>query len=219
MGKNIMFNGINVFLEEAERYVQINDIKGGELLRIWDEFKVKYAGFECNLCFHNMEPPYDALDKIGATLLEDCIGMELTPDNFKPFRQVEVILMDKKDFTGFAKLHDQLPDMYWTSRRIWDRFDDMWRISVYKEKDEIIGYSLINISMRNRNEGEIYAVEAPTPQVRKALLTAAAEEAFKVGKEYILRMVERGSDTEYEESEAIGFCEVSYYRGFEIKEL
>jgi len=219
MEKDIMFSGIEIFHEEAERYVQINDIKGDELLRIWDEFKAKYTGFECNLCFRNMEPPYDALDKIGATLLEDCIGMELTPDNFKPFTQVEVSLLDKKDFAGFAKLHDQLPDMYWTSRRIWDRFDDMWRIPVYKEKGEIVGYSLINISMHRENEGEFYAVEAPTPQARKSLLTAAAKEAFKVGKDYILRMVVRGSDTQYEESEAIGFCEAGYYRGFEITEL
>jgi hypothetical protein len=214
-----MFSGVDVFLEEAERYVQINDIEGCELLRIWDEFKVQYFGFECNLCFHNMEPPYDALNKIGATLLEDCIGMELIPGNFKPYRYVEVAPLDKNDFDDFAKLHDQLPDMYWTSHRIWDRFDDMWRIPVYKEQGEIVGYSLINISMRRRNEGEFYAVEAPTAHIRKTLLSAAVEEAFKAGKDYILRMVERGSDAEYEESEAIGFREVSYYRGFEIKEL
>jgi len=214
-----MFSGVDIFLKEAERYIQINDIKSSELLRIWDEFKAKYAGFECNLCFHNMEPPYDALDKIGATLLEDCIGMELTLNNFKSFKQVEVVLLDKKDFAGFAKLHDQLSDMYWTSRRIWDRFDDMWRIPVYKEQGEIVGYSLMNISMSKKNEGEFFAVEAPSSQARKTLLTAAVEEAFKAGKDYILRMVERGSDIEYEESAAIGFCEASYYRGFKIKEL
>ncbi|MCL2202357.1 MAG: hypothetical protein FWB88_00240 [Defluviitaleaceae bacterium] len=206
-------------MEDTARYVKINDIEGSELLRIWDEFKAKHAGFECNLCFHNMEPPYDALEKIGATLLEDCIGMGLTPENFKPFRQVEVALLDKKDFAAFAKLHDQLPDMYWTSSRIWDRFDDMWRIPVYKEQSELAGYALMNISMHKRNEGEIFAIQAPTPQARKALLTAAVEEAFKAEKDHILHMVERGNDIEYEESEAIGFIEVSYYRGFEIKEL
>ena len=219
MAKHTLFNGVDIFLEEAEQYVQINDIIGSELLRIRDDFKVKYAGFECNLCFRNMEPPYDALEKIGATLLEDCIGMELIPDNFKPFKKVIVTLLDKEDFPGFAQLHDQLPDMYWNSRRIWDRFDDMWRIPVYKVQGKIVGYALMNISKRKRNEGEFYAVEAPNASARKTLLTAAVEEAFKVGKEVVLRMVERGSDVEYEESEAIGFHEVSYYRGFEIKKL
>jgi len=214
-----MFSGIEIFLEESEQYVKIDCIEGGELLRIWSEFKAMYAGFECNLCFRNMEPPYDALNKIGATLLEDCIGMELTPNNFKPFRQVEVALLDKNDFDSFAKLHDKLPNMYWTSRRIWDRFDDMWRIPVYKENGDVVGYSLINISMRDKNMAEYFAIQAPTSNIRKTLLTAAAEEAIKAGKDYILNMIERGNDAEYEESEAIGFQERSYYRGFEIKKL
>ena len=78
MGKHTRFNGIDIHIEETERYVQINDINESDLLRIWDTIKTTYAGFAYNVCFRNTALLYNALRKISATLLEDCIGMELT---------------------------------------------------------------------------------------------------------------------------------------------
>jgi len=219
--KHVKINGVEIYIEEAESYIQINDIQGHDLAAIWDILIAKYPGYEIVLCFHDMPVPTDILEKIGAELLEDCLELQVRPQDIQPHGGFDIVPLQKSDFGGFAKLHDTVnpaPDMYWTSSRIWPKWDN-WRIFVCKSNGEIIGYSMIMVALRDESIGEMFAVHADNPALRKALLSAAVASAFECGKSVVLNMVERNDTGAQEDSFAVGFREVGYYQGYCVRQV
>ena len=49
--KTIEIEGVEVLIEVGERYIQINDIQGEDLIRLWEPLVEQYPGYEMNLCF------------------------------------------------------------------------------------------------------------------------------------------------------------------------
>jgi len=214
--KSVKINEIEVFVEESERYLQINDISRDNLTKLWKPLAEKYPGYEVNLCFRNVPVPKNALAAIGAEVLEDCISMQVTPQDFTPCGNAEITLLEKSDFDEFAALHDTLPDMYWTSRRLWEKWDN-WRILAIHNNGKITGYTMICLAIRNDAMGEIYAVEGDNQTQREALFSAAARCAFESGKTVAFRVVERDNLCEKAAALAVGFREVGFYIGYSIK--
>jgi hypothetical protein len=214
--KAIKIQSVEVLLEEAEKYIQINDIGEGDLLAVWEPLRLRYPGFEVNLCFRDVPVPENTLAAIGAEVLEDCLKMYVTQGEHVPHESPDISLLTKADFGGFAALHDTLPDMWWTSRRIWEKWEG-WRIPVLREKGRITGYAMLMVMARNRTLGEVFAVEAADPAHRKALLSASVGCAFENGKTTVLRTVDRDNTSEREETRAVGFCEKGYYIGYRVQ--
>lgn len=219
--KVVEINGIKIFVEEAENYIQINDIQEKDLAEIWEPLKKRYPGFEVTLCIRDMPAPKGTLDSIGAEILEDCIAMKVTPQGYRPYGCGEVTLLEEADFAKFAALHDKVnpaPDMYWTSRRIQDK-RDIWRIFAIKKGDEITGYGMLMVKLRDETMGEIFCVEADNHAHRAALFSAMAGCAFGAGRSVVLRMVERGNTHEHEAALAVGFLEAGFYIGYQVRKV
>jgi len=214
--KSVEINGIEVFVEETEHYVQVNDIREADLTKLWEPLTEQYPGYKVNLCFHDMPVPKDALAAIGAEVLEDCISMKVTSQEFTPCGNAEITLLEKSDFDAFAALHDTLPDMYWTSRRLWDKWDN-WRILVIRTNGKITGYTMICLAMRDDSMGEIYAVEGDNQTQREALFSAAVRCAFENDKTVVFRVVDRDNFCEKAAALAVGFKEVGFYIGYAVK--
>jgi len=214
--KSVEVNGIEIFVEEAENYIQINDINGDDLAKLWKPLTEQYPGYDVNLCFRNMSEPKDILAEIGAEVLEDCISMQVTPQAFTPCGDAEITLLKKSDFDEFAALHDTLPDMYWTSRRLWDKWDN-WRILVIHTNSKMTGYTMLCLAMRDASMGEIYAVEGDNQTQREALFSAAVRCIFENGKTVAFRVVERDNLNEKAAALAVGFREVGFYTGYHVK--
>ena len=171
-----------------------------------------------NLCFHDMPEPKEALAIIGAEVLEDCITMQVTPQEYVPCDDAEITVLEKVDFADFAVLHDTVnpaPDMYWTSRRIWDKWDK-WCIFVIRTDGKITGYTLLMVALRDDTKGEIFCVEADYQTQRVALLSAVVRCAFENGKEVVICVVDRDNLCEMEEVVKVGFKEVGFYIGYTV---
>jgi len=215
----VKVNGIEIFIEESENYIQINDIQGQDLAWIWEPLAKQYPGYEVTLCFRDMQPHKDALDAIGAEVLEDCLSLKVTQPESVHRDCPKITLLEKDDFEKFASLHDEInPEssgMYWTSQRIWAKWD-FWRIFVIKHDGEITGYGMLMVALRDGAMGEIFCVEADSPGQREALISAMVGCAFDNGKNVVLYTVERDDICRYEAALAVGFREVGYYIGYQV---
>jgi len=218
----IRINGIGILVEEAECYIQINDISEDDLTKVWPAIKGQYTGFELCLCFRDVPIPTNALAEIGAEVLEDCVKTEVTLPGYKPHNALGTMPLEKSGFAEFAALHDAThpaPDMYWTSQRIINKWD-IWRIFVLLEDGMITGYTMMMTPLRDDcTHGEIFALEAKSSAQRKALLSAAVNCAFVMGRSEVINMVERHNTREYEESSAVGFREAGYYVGYRVGKI
>jgi len=165
-----------------------------------------------------MVVPVEALATIGAEVLEDCITMQVTPQEYIPYDDAEITALEKADYAEFAMLHDTVnpaPDMYWTSRRIWDKWDK-WRVFVIQTNGKITGYALLLVALRDDAKGEIFCVEADNQTQRVALLSVAVHCAFENDKEVVIRVVDRDNPIEMEEVVKVGFREVGFYIGYSV---
>jgi len=215
----ITINGIEVFIEESEKYVQTNDIAGSDLPAMWETLRNRFPGYELTLCYHNMEPPIDALTSIGAAVLEDCLEMNVTQPDFKPYENINVNPLEKTAFEEFSSLHSTVnPECGVTSQLIWNKWDKHPVFTLYKDSG-IIGYSIISLNMRDETIGEIYAVYADNQENRKALLSAVTACAFENNKTQVIYMVDRGNADDYETATALGYKEVGYYIGYHVKNI
>jgi len=217
--KLIILNGIEVLIEESEKYIQINDIQEKDLPVVWETLRKNFPGYELVLCFRDMAVSEDALASIGAEVLEDCLTMKTIPDGFMPYKCDEVAPLEKADFAAFAALHDRYnPDCGGTSRHIWEKWGD-WPVFLLRQDGEIIGYALILINLRDAAMGEIFCVWARNLENRKALVSAATMCAFINGKNEVIYMVDRDNVDEYDGAAAVGFKEAGFYIGYRVESI
>ena len=216
----IMVCGIEVSIEESERYLQINDIDPAMLSRVYEALGAKYPGFELWLCYKKIVPPEDALKELGAELLDDCVHLRLVPPDFTRGGIPENIsLLELEDFEDFAAVHERLvtatdPDFYWTGRRIREAWD-IWRIFVIRDNNEIIDYVLMQ-TPKARDYGEIFALEGPKANQNRGLLTAACACAFEMGNDQVIYMVDADDNHQYELAQGLGFKAVGFYKGYKM---
>ncbi|MCL2662344.1 MAG: hypothetical protein FWE83_03335 [Oscillospiraceae bacterium] len=76
----ITIDGIEALIENTDKYLQINDIKGTDFPAVRDKLNIDYAGYDKWFCFRNVEIPFAVLDELGAVLEDDCIQMFLNAD-------------------------------------------------------------------------------------------------------------------------------------------
>ena len=213
----ININGFEVFEEEADKYVKINDIGAKDLPIVWESIRKRFPGYEFDLCFHDMQPPLEALSSIRAELLEDCIEMQVSKDEFILWPSNEITTLEKNDFDTFAALHDKVnPECGGTSQIIQRKWDN-WRVFLLRKDNKIIGYSIICIAMRDAAAGEIFCIWANNDAHRKALISAVTSCAFENNKSKIIFMVDRDNQKEYEAAAAVGYKETGYYIGYQVK--
>jgi len=213
----ITINGFEVYVEEADKYVKINDINAKDLPLVWESICKRFPGYEFDLCYHDMPPPIEALSPIGAELLEDCIEMQVSKDEFIPYPCNSITPLVKTDFDAFAALHDKAnPECGGTSKIIQRKWDN-WRVFLLRKDGEIIGYSIICIAMRDAAMGEIFCIWTDNGTHRKALISAVTSCAFENNKNVITYMVDRDNKEEYEAATAVGYKETGYYIGYQVK--
>ena len=228
------FNGIEFFMEEPESYIQINDINEEDLDTLWQYLQSQYPGFQVDLCFRNVPTPTKALDKIGATVIDDCVEMRMDLEgNIAEdlAKDIQVNLLTQEEFPEFAKLHDSTyPTMYWTSKRILESWD-IWRIFTIRgdgketATPKITGYILYK-HVAHRGIREVFCVAGGSLDQHKALLSAIvkwsqtegmkAEQAHSPSDKTILFMIDRNDnfDMEMEAAGATGFKETGFYVGY-----
>ena len=208
----IQMDGIEVMVLAEDKYLQINNISGTDLARLWDKIQESYGSYDKWLCFRNVTVPTSQLTQIGATIQDDCIEMNVTPDmaSLSPTQGVERIT--EATFEAFARHHDTChPDMYWTGERLRPELSK-WGIFCTRTNGHISGYVLLNNAMRDPMEGEIFCIQAEDVDTYKALFSAAINCAFESGKSHVLYMADGVQDKEG--ALGVGFTVEGFYQGY-----
>jgi hypothetical protein len=140
-------------------------------------------------------------------LLESCVETRLSPENFVPTDGCELTIVTNGNFAEFAALHDNAnPAMYWTSERI-IRDLSQWCMYMYKSN-----YILMRLT---NDEAEIYAIKASEKYIGETLVSAASKCAFKIGKPYILYMIDENAPGELEIAQTVGFTGCGKYVAYQ----
>jgi len=216
---SISINGVDVFLEESEKSLQINNINEKDINNIWETLIKSYPRHKIDFCFKDVPLPMDKLSQINATILDDCINMNLAPEDYKACDNHHVLLLAEEDFEIFANFYDSCEmDMDWSSRQIKKRLD-IWRIFVTKVNGEISGYITLMIPLKDANlnvlfYGEIFAVNANSPDNHKALISAAAKYSFESRKREVVYMVDICDTKACDAALAVGFKTVGFYKSY-----
>lgn len=212
----INIGGVEVLVEDIDHYLQINDICGTDLSRIWEQVKTDYASYDKWICYHNSEIPFVVLDEINAVLEDDCIETRLIYDELNYPEKLDIARIERvteEGFDEFATYHGECnPDMYWTSERI-RRDLSRWGIFSLRTINEITGYILLG--MRHPVEAEIFCVDAPDSVQYEALIAFAAKFAFDNGRKEVLYMTD--NPVSHGAALSIGFAVTGFYKGYLIR--
>jgi len=211
---NILIDGIEVIVSDVNQYLQINDISGSDLAKIWGRIKSDYTSYEKWICYHNYdEIPFALLEDIHAVLEDDCIETRLTAENFIYSDISEVVRITEEKFEEFADYHDKCnPECGAKSERIKQNFS-RWGVFVMLSSDKITDY--IIIAVRDPKEAEIFCVEASDNIKYKALITSAAKYAFDNGKTSVLCMADENTIV-HKAALSVGFANEGFYKGYRI---
>lgn len=210
----ISIDGIEIFVEDTDHYLQTNDICGTDIKRIWEQIETDYKNYDKWFCYHNLEIPYECLRELGAVLADDNIEMRLTADNFICYETLEVERITDESFDDFAYYHDSCnPGMYWTSERI-KRDLSRWCIFTLRSANQIEGYILLSIG--DTVQSEIFCVEAPNKTQSEALISSTVKYAFDNGRHEVLFMAD--ADTiNHEAALSVGFTVTGFYKSYTVK--
>jgi len=230
-----ILNGVELLLEPAENYLQVNDVTEDDLRGIWPHLLEKFPGNEAFFCFRNVPIPMEYLTKIGGVLLDDNIELRLSVSDFEKHAEIggiangtatdgtethNIAVITPENFDAFAKAHDtNNPDMYWTSRRIRERMD-VWRIFACANKGIITDYIMVmhplNEVLEPHSVSEIFCCQSKDTAKAKALLTAAALSSFANGVDEILYMIDKDEEICKNATVSIGFRECGFYQGYKV---
>ena len=215
---NKIIDGIEIIVSDIARYLQLNDISGSDLTKIWGQIKTDYALYEKWICYHNYpEIPFALLDEMGTVLENDCIEMRLTADNFNYTKVWGVIRITEENFDMFAAYHNKRnPENGAKSEHIKRNFSN-WAIFALLTDNKITDYIVLAIG--NPIQAEIYCVEASDGVKCKELIISAAKYAFDQGKKEVLYMADENT-IEHKEAISVGFINTGFYKGYvERKEM
>ena len=210
----MIIDGIEVIISDIDQYLQINDISGSDLSKIWTQIESDYASYEKWICYHNYnEIPFVLLNEIGAVLEDDSIEMRLTADSFICPEVFGVVRVTEGSFDEFADYHcKRNPD--WMKSEIIRRNFAYWGIFALLTNNRITDYILL--AMGNPIQAEIFGVEASDSVKCKDLIAFAAKYAFDSGKKEVLYMADENTIA-HEAAISVGFANTGFYKGYEIK--
>jgi len=212
---NIIIDGVEVIISDIDQYLQINDISGSDLAKIWVKIKADYASYEKWLCYRNYnEIPFALLDEIGAVLEDDCIETHLFADNFICSEVFRVTRVTEESLDEFVAYHAKCNPENGARCKIIKRNFPQWGIFTLMTDNQITDYVII--SMKNPVQAEIFCVEASDSTKCRDLITSAAKYAFDNGKKDILYMSDENTLT-HQAAISIGFVETGFYKGYEIR--
>jgi len=209
-----MIMGIEVFIEDADQYLQIDDISGTDLHMIWEQIETDYAAYEKWVCYHNyVDIPLGLLDKLGATLEDDCIEMRLDMDKLNDTENTETHTVEQiteETFDEFAAIHDaRNTGIHWTGARL-KRELPRWGIFCLRHNEQITDYTIM--SMRHPTEAEIFCVEASDKIKSEALIASAAKHAFENEKSEVL--YQSDNDMIHQAALSVSFAITGFYKGY-----
>jgi len=211
---NRLIGGIEVIVSDDDRYLQINDISGSDLMEIWEQIKTDYALYEKWICYHNYTKiPFALLDDIGAVLLDDCIETHLIADSLICSDMSGVVRITEDNFDEFAAYHRKCnPDCGAQPERI-RRNLSHWGIFALLTNNRITDY--IILAMGNPEQAEVFCIQSADSAKCKALITCAAKYAFGTGKKDILYMADDNTIA-YQAAISVGFTNTGFYKGYAI---
>ena len=208
-------------IHEQEKFIQINDITGDELVANWEQLVKNHPSYEVFFSYNNErmanDPviPITELTEIGAKLVDDMLIFRLRFSNLKSIAKTNsnVALLTEAEFSEFAEFHGkQHPDIYWTSERIAKR-PDIWQIFTLKEDGQITGYAMTMLTPSN---AEIFSIVSTDDFSFKTLLATACNHVFTVEKEDVLYMIDRTDSINQALAVDLGFEETGFYQGFRV---
>ena len=220
-----IINGVEVLLERAENYIQINDATEDDLSGVWPKLKEKFPRHTAAFCFRNVPIPSGFLNETNAELWDDCDELRLSVTDFEQHAEIgaitnktdsiEITLITPENFEIFADVHDQAnPDMSWPSRRIRERMD-IWRVLACVNNGIVTDYILL-MHQPIFPASEIFCVWTKDLAKAKALLTAAALNSFANGADEVLYMIDKDEEICKNAAMALGFKECGYYQGYKV---
>ncbi|MCL2500225.1 MAG: hypothetical protein FWE90_07800 [Defluviitaleaceae bacterium] len=219
MKRRIEIEGVGFHTWDDDKQLQIDDVADADLRKIWPKIENDFADYEKWYCCHNMDAPA-FIHELGAVLEDDCVEMRLSADapeakDLSGYEVSGMVRITEDNFAEFAALHDaRNPDMAWTSERLGREGElPRWAIFALRSGGGMNAYILLAVS--NPTLAEIFVVEAPDAERRKALIAYAAKYAFENGKSEVLFQADRDS-TEFKEALAVGFKICGFYKGYRV---
>ena len=215
-------NGVDIFVTEAENYIQINDLIEKQAESTWEYLLANYPSFDLFFSFNSERMkrseaiPTQFLAEINAELVDDTLNFTLKAEdlNDKNSNNLETTRLTEAEFDTFAKFHDaKNPNIYWTSKRIKARFD-LWQIQISKKGNQINGYSMLMITEKI---AEIFTIYAENELIFEALLQESCKNAFAESSPEILYLIDRVEIKQQQCARKLGFKETGFYRGYQVK--
>jgi hypothetical protein len=213
----VIIDGIEVIVSDIDRYLQINDINGSDLSKIWEQIKIDYESYEKWICYHNYnEIPFTVLEEIGAVLEDDSIETRLTVRSFSYSEVSAVIRVEDERFDEFAAYHNQCNPENGAKSELIKRNPSHWAVFALLTNNRITDY--IVLATGNLAQAEIFCVEASDSAKCEQLIKVAAKHALDIGKKEVLHMVDENSIT-HKVSLSVGFTITGFYKGYRVKVL
>jgi len=196
---------------EDDKHLQIDelDLDETKAWEIWNDTKTKYPNFVVDFCFHNTLAPINFLKQIGAEVLDDCIEMRLTKEDFIDLPVKRVI--EISDFEDIAALHDKSNTI---SSNFIRKTREQWDFFGLYENGNLIGYSGL------RSGWEIYFIISKTNTIEDitSLASAAIKKAFEKNPEAsVLYQADRNEFLHLGAALHLGFNRKGFYIGYRTK--
>lgn len=221
---NLLVENNNNYLESIGGIIAKKDFNSIATQFI-DYLKANYSNYKIDFGYPlENEDAINFLKEIKAKLIDSSLTMELKKDDFvrnSPCK--DVILLERDLYEEYAAFHDKYnPQMYWTSERIFDRFD-LWKIYIIIEKQKIVGSILIKVYNKRAaqdKQAEIFAMtidkEYKHQGLELILLSESIYDIFTQGKENILYFVDEDAIDELQAASKAGFKQIDSYRCYKL---
>jgi len=203
---------MEININREEEYVFIDGLTAEEASGVWARLLRECPNFEVDFAFNvGAKVPKEFLAKIGASLLEESVKMQLLPENLAEQPTADFVKIDEDNFEDFAAHHDkQSPEMYWNSDRIWETLPK-WEIFAVYESTNISDYIMFSVP-----NATVFAMDGKNTANKKALLHLAAKKFFVISQSPIFFYAEKSVPDEQEIAGQMGFTPISNYCVYRI---
>ena len=212
--KAITFAGLEIHIDEAEKYLQIDNSSESALRAAWPLISSNYPGYEIFFVYNSNEAPAGLMNEIGAKQVGNCHEMRLQRKDIPFSLPPNIVEVTEENYDVFAAYHNENmpPHFGWTSKKI---KQDMsrWSIFMSQADGQVNGYILTRV--RSPDYADIYNIECEDLTTGKLLMTAAVSHAFELGKPEIQFMADVNSPEE-EIASALGFEVKGFYLEYKI---
>lgn len=181
--------------------------------------KVNYSSYEIDFGYPlENKDAISFLQGINAKLMDSSITMLLKKDDFvKTLNYNEVELLEANYYDEYAIFHDKHnPNIYWTSEKIFDKFD-IWKIYIIRKEEKIVGSIFVKVKY---NVVEVFGIsideEYKKQGVELKLLSESINDILKKWNEDILYFVGEDKIDELNATLELGFKQIDTYRSYKF---